>query len=160
MTELVPRGARVLEPVEDVDLFDRMFERMFEDWRNWLPLRLPLLLGERLIPEDRIRVDEFDEDGALVVRAEIPGVDPDKDVEITVSDHMLHIRAERRSKEEKEEKSYRRHELRYGSFTRTIPLPEGTSESAVKASYKDGILEVRVPEPKPEPMKKVPIARR
>lgn len=156
MADLVPRRPSVLEPIES---FDRMFERMFDDWRSWLPLRLPMLLGERLVPEDMIRVDEFHEDGTLVVRAEIPGVDPEKDVEITVSDHTLHIRAERREEEKKEGKSYRRHELRYGSFTRTIPLPAGASESAVKASYNDGILEVRVPEPDRQPAKKVPIAR-
>ena len=98
--------------------------------------------------EDMLRVDEVVEDGALVVRADMAGIDPEKDVEITVEDGVLHLHAERRQEEEKEDKSYRRRELRYGSFSRDIPLPEGTANEDIKATYKDVILEVRVPLPK------------
>ena len=84
-----------------------------------------------------------------VVRAELAGIDPDKDVEITVHEGMLQINAERQVEKKTEEKGYTHHELRYGSFTRTLPLPEGASESDITATYKDGILEIRVPVTEP-----------
>ena len=100
-----------------------------------------------------MRVDEYRENETLVVRAEMPGMDPAKDMEITVSDGILHISAERRDEKRDEGKDYYRQELRYGSFSRDLPLPEGVKESDVKASYRDGILEVRVPMPKVEAAK-------
>ena len=106
---------------------------------------------DRLFGEQLIRVDELRENGTLVVRAELPGIDPDKDTELTVQNGMLHIRAERREEEETEENGYVRHETHYGSFFRTLPLPAGVSEADVEASYKDGVLEVRVPAPAPAP---------
>jgi HSP20 family protein len=109
--------------------------------------------------EDLIRVEEYRQDGALVVRAELPGIDSDKDVELTVSDGMLHIRAERREEERQEEKGYLRQELRYGSLARSLPLPDGVTESDITATCKSGILEVRIREPKREPTRKIPIAK-
>lgn len=93
----------------------------------------------------------------LVVRAELAGIDPDKDVEITVEGPMLRITAERREQEQSEGRDYVRKEFRYGSFTRTFPLPEGVTETDVKATYKDGILEVRVPLPQRAEAVKVPV---
>jgi HSP20 family protein len=72
---------------------------------------------------------------------------------------MLRIEAERREEEKKEGKGYVRQELRYGSLSRTLPLPEGVTESDIKASYKAGTLEIRIPEPRQEPAKKIPIAK-
>lgn len=98
-----------------------------------------------------IKVEHFTDDRSVVVRAEMPGIDPDKDVEVTVEDGALHIRAERREEEEKSERNFRRRELRYGSFARTVPLPEGVDEDAITATYNDGILEVRAPLPPEAP---------
>jgi len=109
--------------------------------------------------EDLIRVEEYREDGTLVIRADLPGIDPDADVELTVSDGMLHIEAERREEEKKEGKGYVRRELRYGSLSRSLPLPEGVTEADIAATYKDGVLEVRVPEPKRGPAKKIAISK-
>ena len=108
-----------------------------------------------------LRVEEFDQDGTLVVRAEMPGIDLDKDVEISVADGMLTIQAERTSEEETSKKHFHRKEIRYGSFSRTLPLPEGVKEDDVEASYKDGILEIRVPMPEAPKRQatRVPIAR-
>ncbi len=96
-----------------------------------------------------IRVEEEVKDNELVVRAELPGVDPDRDVEISVTDGQLHIRAERREKKEEKDKGNYRSEFRYGSFFRSIPLPKGVKEEDIKASYRDGVLEVRAPIPAP-----------
>ena len=95
------------------------------------------------------------------VRAELPDIDPDKDVELSVVDGVLHIRAEREEKSEHKGKDSYRSEFRYGSFSRDVPLPAGCSEKDVKATYRDGVLEIRVPmaqAPKPEPMK-IPVER-
>ena len=145
---LLKHESKQIEPV-----LGGRFERMFDDWMRAFPF------GHGWIPESVIRVDEFQESGTLVVKAELPGIDPDKDVELTVSDGMLHIEAERRQEEQTEEKGHVHRELRYGSFTRTLPLPEGVSEADIKASYKDGILEIRVPAPQPKPGTKVPITK-
>jgi HSP20 family protein len=156
MTGLLKREPKHLEKVEMFDWFDRMFE----DWTRVLPFRRPTMFGREWTTEEMIRVDEFRENGTLVVRAELPGIDPDKDVELTVVDGMLHIVAERREEEKTEEKSYTRHELRYGSFTRVLPLPEGVAEADIKASYENGILEIRIPAPVVEPAAtKIPIAK-
>ncbi|MFI0724142.1 Hsp20/alpha crystallin family protein [Streptomyces sp. NPDC021224] len=88
-----------------------------------------------------MRLEEGTEDGAYVVRAELPGIDPGKDVDITVQDGALTVRAERA---ERETASHRT-EFRYGSFTRTVPLPPGAREDDITASYDKGILTVTVP---------------
>jgi HSP20 family protein len=123
-----------------------------------MPFRRPLF-GRDWTADEMIRVDEFHEDGTLVVRAELPGIDPEKDVEVTVLNGMLHIEAERREEEKTEAEGYLRHELRCGSFTRTLPLPDGVAETDIKADYKNGILEIRVPAPEPAPATKIPIAK-
>jgi HSP20 family protein len=139
---------------EPLDLFDRFFgDRSL--------FRRPLLMWPELPLEDLIRVEEFTDHGTLVVKAELPGIDPEKDVEIEIYDGMLRITAERRQEEKTEEKDYSRRELRYGSFTRALPLPSGATESDVKATYKDGMLEIRVPlaaPPEPESTK-VPVTK-
>jgi HSP20 family protein len=105
--------------------------------------------GWDLTGEALIRVDEYRENDMQVIRAELAGIDPDKDVEITVNEGMLHIDARRRVEQTTEDKGYRRQELRYGRFNRALPLPEGSSESDIKATYKDGILEIRIPVTEP-----------
>ena len=75
----------------------------------------------------------------------MPGIDPDKDVQIEMRDHTLEIRAEHREERTDEDKGTRRSEFRYGSFFRAVPLPVEAKEGDVKATYQDGVLEVRVP---------------
>ena len=82
-----------------------------------------------------------------MIRAELPGVDPDADIEISVSDRTLHIRAERREESERKDKPGYRSEFRYGAFHWTSELSAGVTEDDVAATYKDGILEVRVKAP-------------
>lgn len=120
-------------------------DRMFEEWmKSFQPTRA-LGLHWPFHPDDVIRVDEFKDGQAQVVRAELPGIDPAKDVEITVADGLLHINAERKVEEQTQENGFTRHELRSGSLTRTLPLPGGATEADITATYKDGILEIRVP---------------
>ena len=84
--------------------------------------------------------DEVTKDGRYEVRAEIPGVDPAKDVDITVRDGRLTIKAERTEKKE----SSGRSEFSYGSFVRSVSLPPGADENDITASYDKGILTVSV----------------
>ncbi len=93
-----------------------------------------------------VRVEDYLEDGTYVLRAELPGIDPDRDVSLTVENGMLTIRGERRE----EEKDKNRHELHYGAFTRSVPLPREVSPDDIRATYTDGVLEVRVPRPTKE----------
>jgi HSP20 family protein len=120
-------------------------------------LRWPLFPMLGLTKDFPMRLEEFADDGHLVVRAELPGVDPEKDIAITVENGLLTISGERRSETKSEEKGRHFSEMQYGSFSRTIPLPEGVSEKDVTASYRDGILEVRLTLAQPVPAK--PAAR-
>ena len=140
-----PRG-------ETADIFGR-FDRMFEEWARMMPF------SRWREAEELIRVEEFRDDGTLVIRADLPGIDPDSDVELTVSHGILHIEAERREEEKREEKGYVRRELRYGSLSRSLPLPAGVTEADITATYKDGVLEIRIPAPKHEPAKKIAISK-
>jgi HSP20 family protein len=103
-----------------------------------------------------MRIEEFQRNGDLVVRAELPGCDPEKDIDIRVADGVLTISAVR----EEHEESERRSEFHYGRFVRSLRLPPGVDEDAVSAHYADGILEVCIAMPvvKTEAVR-VPITR-
>ncbi|HEX2258117.1 MAG TPA: Hsp20/alpha crystallin family protein [Actinomycetota bacterium] len=90
-------------------------------------------------------VDVFTRGNDLVVRAEMPGIDPQKDVDVSVHKGMLTIRGERRQEDVQEGEQYYRMERSYGSFERTIALPESVNEADIQATYENGILEVIVP---------------
>jgi HSP20 family protein len=92
-----------------------------------------------------MHLEQFVEDGACVVRAELPGLDPDKDIEVSVADGMLRIQAHREERKEEERPDGYRSEFRYGAFDRSVRLPESATGDDVTASYQDGVLEVRVP---------------
>jgi HSP20 family protein len=102
-------------------------------------------IDSALATGDAMKLEEFRDDGSLVVRAELPGIDPQRDVEVTVSDGLLRIHAHRKQETTSDDKDGYRSEFRYGAFTRVLPLPAGASEDDVSASYTDGILEVRLP---------------
>lgn len=130
----------------------------WDPWQELLDLEREMrdltrrLLGGIFAPSERPSaqpwapaVDVFSRDNDLVIRAELPGIDPEKDVEITVQDGMLTIKGERRHEERVDREGYLRFESRYGAFQRTVPLPQGVKESDIRATYDRGILEVVVP---------------
>ncbi|MEV6156602.1 Hsp20/alpha crystallin family protein [Nonomuraea sp. NPDC052129] len=85
-----------------------------------------------------VRVEDYIADGRYVLRAELPGIDPDKDIEVTVGDGVLHIRAERTRKVSEPHRS----EFSYGSLSRSVTLPAAAKTDDVKATYNGGVLEV------------------
>jgi HSP20 family protein len=87
-----------------------------------------------------IRVEEYAEDGRYVVKAELAGIDPEKDAEVTVGTGYLTIHAERHDKTEGAHRS----EFRYGSFSRTVALPDNANPDDVTATYAHGILTVTI----------------
>ncbi|MEU4659151.1 Hsp20/alpha crystallin family protein [Streptomyces sp. NPDC023723] len=90
-----------------------------------------------------IRIEEQLKDGTYLLRAELPGIDPAKDVEISVTEDVLVLQAERTV-----ETTDKHHtEFRYGTFTRSVRLPAGAASEEATAEYKDGVLTIRVPVP-------------
>ncbi len=88
-----------------------------------------------------VRIEDFVENGEYVIRAEMPGIDPDKDVQVQVDGNVLTIRGERTD----EEKTKNHQEFHYGAFSRSVTLPRGAKANQVEATYSDGVLEVKVP---------------
>jgi HSP20 family protein len=83
------------------------------------------------------------------VRADLPGIDPDE-VDVEIDDGILAISGERKEEREENRDGFYRTERVYGSFYRAIPLPEGVDENNVQASFTNGVLEIRIPEPRQE----------
>ena len=112
-----------------------MFPDLY-DFMETLPRPFVRVFGE----EQPVRVEDYEQDGRYVLRAEIPDIDPHKDLEITVADGMLTVHGERR--EESKDKYHS--EFRYGSFTRSVQLPKSANADDVVAKYVNGILTVSV----------------
>ena len=98
--------------------------------------------GGRWIPA----MDLLEQGEEFVLRADLPGV-PEEDVSIEIKDNVLQISGERKFEHEETGESYYRAERSFGSFTRTLALPDGIDPDAVTAKFADGVLEVRVPKP-------------
>jgi HSP20 family protein len=101
-------------------------------------------------------LDAWETEDALVYAFDLPGVPQDK-IEVEVEDGTLTVSAERERSDEVSPERYHRFERRFGSFARTVGLPQGITEDAIKASYKDGVLEIQVPKPEQVKPKKIQI---
>lgn len=123
------------------DIAKRQPGRQRGDWFDWFDSGLPSLSELWRGAFHPIRIEDRMEPDRYVVRAELPGVDPERDVDVSVENGVLRVSAERQ--ESTVEKGHS--EFRYGSFRRQITLPKGADEDAVQASYRDGILEIVVP---------------
>ena len=133
-------------PFMDLTRWERDMDRMMDDFlgrrfRPWWPDRL--FRAEDL----EIRapaIDLFEEKDDIVVKAELPGMTKEN-IEVNLTDHTLTIKGEKKKEEEIKEENYYRAERSYGSFLRTVELPKDVHGDKVKASFKNGILEVRLP---------------
>ena len=102
------------------------------------------------------RVESYEKDGNYVIKTDLPGVEA-KDVQVTVENGCLTIQGERKMDKEVKEKEIRRRELFYGSFQRTMAVPEGVKTEQIKAKYHDGVLEITAPMEKKALPKKVAV---
>jgi HSP20 family protein len=110
---------------------------LFPDLFDWLESPGSML---RPFMAQPMRLEDYIEGGHYVVRAELPGLDPEKDVDVTVSNGILTIHAERREETETKHRS----EFYYGVFSRHVSLPKGADEDDVAATYEKGVLKVTV----------------
>lgn len=134
-------------------------EEMFDDWVRTMRENRPhgsvwaqATRADRGAPREgvadepsageAILVDEYRDAGVHVVRAALPGIDPDQDVELTAENGTLRITVKERTGDERE---YVRRELRRSASSRSLPLPERARPADISASYRDGILEIRIP---------------
>jgi HSP20 family protein len=115
--------------------------------------RLPDWWGDgRLMPP----IDMAEDEGSVTLTAELPGISREN-LEVTIEDGVLTVQGEKKEEETAEGASYRRVERRFGQFERRIRLPEHIDAEKVEASYKDGILRVRMPKTKATKPKAIPI---
>lgn len=144
--EKEPKAMTPWRPFMDLGRWERDMERMMDTFferrmRPWWP--------ERWLRSDEMEisvpaVDLFEEKDEIVVKAELPGIDKDQ-IEVNVTDHQLTIKGEKKKEEEIKEKDYYRCERSYGSFLRTLELPKDVHADKVKAAFKNGVLEIRLP---------------
>lgn len=145
------RGEQAIErrqnpPRHEPTLMDRFaneIERLFEDFglgRVW---------GEIGRAEWTPQIEVFERGGQFIVRADLPGM-TSNDVKVEVTDTALIIQGERKEEHKEEREGWYRSERSYGSFFRSVPLPEGINANEAKASFREGVLEITMPAPKRE----------
>jgi HSP20 family protein len=134
-------------PFRELDRFRRDFDDLFDRF-----------LGGRLSRQSAGGpvLESFIDKGQLVVRADLPGIDP-KDVEITATGDQLTIRGKREQQREEKDRDFILREVAYGSFERVVKLPSRVNPDEIKASYANGVLELTVPMPEQSRTRKVPI---
>jgi HSP20 family protein len=133
--------SRALSPFEDMERrIEEFFRRPFSLFGpSWLP-RLKMPEFEEITPT----VDIFEEGHDIVMKAELPGMNKE-DIEVNITDDIITLSGEKKKEEKIEKKNYHRLERSYGSFVRSFRLPAEVQTEQVKAQFKDGILEIRVP---------------
>jgi len=155
----VPQKVAGSSPFAFMRRFAEEMDRLFEDFGFETGFQMPRFLTrgrERrreagLVPAEwSPRVDVVQREGQFVVRADLPGMTRE-DVKVEVTDDVLTIQGERKQEKKEEREGYRYSECSYGSFYRTIPLPEGVDTSKATADFRKGVLEVCMPAaPRPE----------
>jgi HSP20 family protein len=118
--------------------WDRDFEEFFEDFLepSW---REALGFG-RWTP----RVESYHKNGGYVIKADLPGMNA-KDIHVMVEGDCLIIQGQRKMDRETKSRDFSRREVSYGAFQRAVPLPRGLKAEAMKAKYRDGVLEITAP---------------
>ncbi len=134
-------SAREISPFEEMEKrFEEFFRRPFSMFGpSWLPrVKFPEM---GVVTPD---VDIFEDGNDVVVKAEMPGMKKEN-IEVNLTDDMITVSGEKKKEEKVEKKDYYRVERSYGSFTRSFKLPKDVESDKAKATFKDGVLEIRVP---------------
>jgi HSP20 family protein len=142
--EKEPKAVAPWRPFPEIARWERDMERMFDDFfgrrwpRRWWPTRIePVALP-------RFDLDVFEEKGEVVAKAELPGLSKE-DIQVNITENLLTIKGEKKKEEEVKEENYYRSERSYGSFMRSVELPRGVQADKTKATFKNGVLEIRLP---------------
>ena len=124
---------------------ENRMEAMLRSFGMWTPgrARMGILPPRPYAPA----MDVFARDGDTVLRFDLPGIDPAKDVSIKAAEGALTVHGERREQPGLEDKDYYRRETFRGQFERHVPLPEGTPRDRIAAEYQNGVLEILIPAP-------------
>ena len=135
----------------ELDRLRREMDRLFDRLSEWMP---SFLRGEegQWLPA----IDLSETAKEIIVKAELPGMELD-DIEVSLTGNMLKIQGERKQETEEEGENFHKIERSYGTFMRTIQLPAEVDPDNVKATYKKGVLTIRMPKTKAETMKKIEI---
>lgn len=145
ITEISTRLAAT--PFEFMRRFGEEMDKLFGDFdfgRNWLPPAIARSNGPGLwAPE----IEMFEQDGQLVVRADLPGLTRD-DVNVEINEDAITIEGERRSEEKDSRDGFYRTERSYGRFYRRLPLPDSVNPENANATFRDGVLEITMDAPK------------
>jgi HSP20 family protein len=137
------------EPSEGLTSLRSEMDRLLEDfWRR--PWR------ESLAGEMEPAIEVSDTKKSVIVKVQVPGV-AKENIQVNVTDDVLSIKGEVKEEEEKEEKNYYRREIRYGSFSKTVPLPTAVIADKAAAKLQDGVLEIKIPKSKESKVKEIPI---
>jgi HSP20 family protein len=135
------RRTAASDPFAMLRQFTSQFDRLFpEPSFGWPLFRARQLEQATWFPE----IDVFERDNRLVTKIDLPGLKKDE-VKVEIVDGQLAISGERKSEAEEKREDFYRCEREYGSFYRSVPLPEGAKLEDVKATFADGVLEVSVP---------------
>jgi HSP20 family protein len=135
--------ALLVKPEPFTREIDRVFDAFFgqtDQGRRWVP------------PMDLVEADDH-----FVLKADLPGLS-DGDVSIEVQDGTLTISGERKAEHEQREKGWYRIERSYGSFNRSLTLPDGVDAERIEASFEHGVLEVRIPKPEDRKPRRISIS--
>ena len=138
------------EPSEGLTTLRRDMDRLLEDFFGNGPFHFER--GGGVAPN----VEVADTKEAVVVKAQVPGVSQDN-LQVSITDDTLTLKGEMKEEEKKEEKNYYRREFRYGSFTRTVPLPAAVKSDKAVAKLKDGVLEITIPKSEQAKVKEIPV---
>lgn len=125
------------DPFEEMGEFQRHMNKAFESFFN-RPDMKRLAIDMHTPNSDIIEKDDH-----VIVRVDLPGVGKE-DIILTVTDSNIEVRAQKKQEVKVQKKGYYRHERSYGGFYRVIPLPSGVNPDSAKASFKNGVLEVRL----------------
>jgi len=155
LKSLIPVGrqrdvARIDNPFVSLQ---REIDRLFDDFGKGFP-SFGDFGGKSAAMLPTMDVAETDKE--IEVTAELPGLE-EKDVQINVVENVLTIRGEKKAEKEQKDKNYRLVERSYGSFERSLELPDGVNLDAIKATIDKGVLKVTVPKPTPAQVKKVEV---
>jgi HSP20 family protein len=131
-------------------MMDEFFGRRMRPW--WPSIWSRDRVGEVVTPA----VDVYEEKDEIVVKAELPGLDKN-DIEVNISDSVLTLKGEKKREEKIEDEGYYSCERSYGAFLRSVDLPGEVQADKVKASFKNGVLEIRMPKTEEAKTKEIKI---